>query len=83
MRTLEPTAAGRHLGLLSQLFAIDLGTTLQGQAALDRFGDLLHTWENNLETYGRATGNRIPEEILTATLVQRAPNDIRNYLLLN
>ena len=82
VRTMEPTAAG-HLGLLSQVLAPDLGSALQGQAALDRFGDLLQSWENNLEAYSRATGNRIPEEILTATLVQRAPSDIRHYLLLN
>ena len=83
VRTMEPTAAGRHLGLLSQVLAPGLGSALQGQAALDRFGDLLQSWENNLEAYSRATGNRIPEEILTATLVQRAPSDIRHYLLLN
>jgi len=60
VRTMEPTAAGRHLGLLSQVLAPDLGSALQGQAALDRFGDLLQRWENNLEAYSRATENRIP-----------------------
>ena len=83
VKLLEPTAAGRHRGLLSQVLAPDLGSGLGGQQGVERFGDLLQGWENNLELYARTTGNRLPEDILTATLVQRAPQEIRNYLLLN
>jgi len=83
VKLLEPTAAGRHLGLLSQVLAPDLGSGLGGQQGVERFGGLLQGWENNLELYARTTGNRLPEDILTATLVQRAPQEIRNYLLLN
>jgi hypothetical protein len=49
VKLLEPTAAGRHLGLLSQVLAPDLGSNLSAQAGLERFGDMLQAWENNLE----------------------------------
>ena len=73
VKTLEPQAAGRHLGMLAQVLSPELGANLSGPQGLERFPDLLQTWENAIETYSRTTGNPIPESILTATLIQRAP----------
>ena len=67
----QPRSGSRGLGLLTEVLQWDFGTSK------DAYGQKLKDWENATMEYNRVAAEPVPDSILLAVLISRAPRTSR------